>query len=309
LRPAMNGARADSGRVSMRPGNFRCAFVTGLLVCVCFGLTVLRSFAADDELAQRIKRWHTLYQNRAETLAPVEKKKDEEIKLTLVATPLQSFSNSVRPDDMHGTVHLWTLNGRPQMIGSVWSAFDQKNRAQRNLCYEFYNLSEWPLDVRVTDNASWTPKEGGIEWIALKDADPPAKSRPLRLAQMRRLMAEVRGEIDTGESELRMLSQPIYRYPETVPDVVDGAIFSFVMGTDPEIFVQLEARIEKVDAQPTWSLAPIRFTGSGILLKRHETIIWQRGVWENFSRDKVYDFLYGVEHLNAVDPDQPVPAK
>lgn len=293
----------------MRPGIPRCAIITGLLVCGCLGVAVPRGEAADDDVAQLIKRWHALYQNRAEALIPIEKGKEEEHKLTLVPTPLQTFSNSVRPDQMHGTVHLWTLNGRPRMIGSVWSALDQKNRAQRNLCYEFYNLSESPLDVRVTDNVSWTPKEGGIEWIALKDADAPAKSRPLRLAQMRRLMADLRGEIDTGESDLRLLSQPIYRYPEAVPDVVDGAIFSFVIGTDPEIFVQLEARVAKADAEPTWFLAPIRFTGSGILLKRHETIIWQRGVWENFSRDKVYDFLYGVEHLNALEPAVAVPAK
>lgn len=283
--------------------------ITGLLVCGCLGAAVRESISAEEDVAQLIKRWHALYQNRAEALAPVEKSQEGENKLKLVPTALQAFSNSVRPDDMHGTVHLWTLNGRPRMIGSVWSAFDQKNRAQRNLCYEFYNLSESPLDVRVNDNVSWTPKEGGIEWIALKDADTPAKSRPLRLAQMRRLMADVRAEIDTGESDLRLLSQPIYRYPEGVLDVVDGAIFSFVMGTDPEIFVQLEARVEKADAEPTWFLAPARFTGSGILLKRHETIIWQRGVWENFARDKVYDFLYGIEHLNAVNPNDPVPTK
>jgi hypothetical protein len=41
---------------------------------------------------------------------------------------------------------------------------------------------------------------------------------------------------------LRRLTQPIYRYQSTTSELVDGAMFAFVLGTDPELFLLLEAR-------------------------------------------------------------------
>ena len=261
-----------------------------------------RVAAPEDDDRSQIKRWHALYQRRAEALSVVEHFDDKKLLLKLKPEALQAFSNSVRPDQVHGTVHLWTHEGRPRVIGSVWSALDQKNRSQRNLCYEFHSLAESPITARINDNLEWNPKDPGIEWILIDDMDKPAMTRPLRLAQMRRLMVQIHGEINTGESELRLLTQPIYRYPEEIKGVIDGAVFSFVVGTDPEIFVLLEVQKKPESSQPTWSMAPIRFTGAGISLKRNEKTLWHRDVWKEFARDKIYDFLYGVEHLDAVLP-------
>ena len=33
---------------------------------------------------------------------------------------------------------------------------------------------------------------------------------------------------------MRLLAQPIYRYENTKGDLIDGALFAFVLGTDPE---------------------------------------------------------------------------
>ncbi|MAG94065.1 MAG: hypothetical protein CMJ48_09980 [Planctomycetaceae bacterium] len=42
--------------------------------------------------------------------------------------------------------------------------------------------------------------------------------------------------------QLRRLSQPIYRYESDNANLLDGAMFAFVQGTDPEVFLLLEAR-------------------------------------------------------------------
>src|SRR5262249_16389862 len=44
--------------------------------------------------------------------------------------------------------------------------------------------------------------------------------------------------------ELRLLPQPLYRYEpdRETPDLVDGALFGFVQGTDPQSLLILEAR-------------------------------------------------------------------
>ena len=62
--------------------------------------------------------------------------------------------------------------------------------------------------------------------------------------------------------ELRLLPQPLYRYESTDPDVLDGALFTFVTsaGTDPEALLLIEARKPSPTDSPIWHYAPARFT-------------------------------------------------
>ena len=62
--------------------------------------------------------------------------------------------------------------------------------------------------------------------------------------------------------ELRLLTQPLYRYKSTDPDVLDGALFAFVTsaGTDPEALLVLEARKTRATNAPVWHHAVARFT-------------------------------------------------
>ena len=61
------------------------------------------------------------------------------------------------------------------------------------------------------------------------------------------------------------MAQPLYRYPEQVSSVLDGAIFSFAMTTDPELLVLLEDR--EIDGQPTWHVAFARFGNKAMTVK------------------------------------------
>jgi hypothetical protein len=63
---------------------------------------------------------------------------------------------------------------------------------------------------------------------------------------MRRIAADfsakVKRDNDSRIELLRLLSQPLYRYVETPEGIKDGALFAFSTGTDPEVFLLLEAR-------------------------------------------------------------------
>ena len=41
---------------------------------------------------------------------------------------------------------------------------------------------------------------------------------------------------------MRLLAHPIYHYENTKGDLIDGGLFAFVQGTDPEVFLLVEAR-------------------------------------------------------------------
>jgi hypothetical protein len=60
----------------------------------------------------------------------------------------------------------------------------------------------------------------------------------------------------SSEVELRVLPQPLYRYETLPPNVLDGAMFGFALGTDPEVLVLLEARKSSSPGAPdSWYYA------------------------------------------------------
>jgi hypothetical protein len=56
---------------------------------------------------------------------------------------------------------------------------------------------------------------------------------------------------------LRLLTKPLVRYGKASAKVEDGALFSFVLGTDPEVFLMLEARPAKDGLEWQYALAPM----------------------------------------------------
>ena len=64
---------------------------------------------------------------------------------------------------------------------------------------------------------------------------------------MRELAAEFRAQDNfwgRGWTALRLLPTPISHYGKTGGTPEDGALFAFVLATDPEIFLFIEARRE-----------------------------------------------------------------
>jgi hypothetical protein len=55
--------------------------------------------------------------------------------------------------------------------------------------------------------------------------------------------------------DLRLLRQPLYRYNDDRGDLVDGAVFCFAQGTNPDVIVVLEARREDNDLVWQYGLA------------------------------------------------------
>src|SRR4029450_2592840 len=56
-----------------------------------------------------------------------------------------------------------------------------------------------------------------------------------------------------GTNTLRLVRQAVYRYEQTPQDVIDGGMFAFVQGTDPEVFLIVEA--VKTAEGPRWGYA------------------------------------------------------
>jgi hypothetical protein len=119
----------------------------------------------------------------------------------------------------------------------------------------------------------WTSDEPGVAWERLEGAPAPAATRAARLTQMRSHVRRYSVSIQVeGESDLRLMAQPLYRYPDAVAGVVDGAVFSFAMSTDPELLVLLEDR--EVAGKPAWHVAFARFGNKAMTVKDGERIVF-----------------------------------
>jgi hypothetical protein len=106
----------------------------------------------------------------------------------------------------------------------------------------------------------WHPSKPGLEFKPLPDAPKPAETEAQRARQMHALSQGFRASDNfktRGWSELRILPKPIARYGKAGTELIDGSLFAFVLGTDPEVLLFLEAR--KGENGPEWqyALAPM----------------------------------------------------
>ncbi|WLD12007.1 hypothetical protein [Planctellipticum variicoloris] len=249
-----------------------------------------------------LKRWAEIYSREAAAYE-LSLGRADAAKLTLHTLPVLQYSNPVRPTDQHGAVYLWTLDGRPEAIGSMWSSVDPKDARQRAMSHEFQSLSLAPLESRHARRIGrkgpvpdWKANEPGIALRPLTDAPAPGKTVTQRLRQMRQLAAGFSASITASDvevaSDLRLLPQPLLRYSSESAGVIDGALFAFVLATDPECLLLIELR-EAADG-PVWNYAAARFTNRPLKLMKGEQEMWSCAKAEDYVGNRPYFLYLGV---------------
>jgi hypothetical protein len=180
--------------------------------------------------------------------------------LKLNAVPVFRMGKQGAQEIEEGAIFLWIGEaGRPEAAIQV---FLIRNPSEPDglWLHEFTSLSPRPLTAVRDGRPRWSPRIGGLEFKPLPGAPKPAGSAAQRLRQMRSFAEDFRISDNfkvKGWSDLRLLPTPIARYGEPQVRVVDGALFAFVIGTDPEVFLFLELRTG--DDGPEWqyALAPM----------------------------------------------------
>jgi hypothetical protein len=201
--------------------------------------------------------------------------------LELVREPKLKWSNPTN-SDVQGSVFVWTREGRPLVVGSIYKWFSpQTIRAQGGLVmqHEFHSLAEGPLSARFHGRSVWATEEAGLKLMAVPDAAVPVANEVQRRLQLRKLAKEFSGVAhyrnETSDTELRLLPRPIHIYAAQKQGVLEGGLFVFVRGTDPELFLLVEAR-GKDAATARWQFAVARMTNMAELRLRHQN----KQVWE-----------------------------
>jgi hypothetical protein len=204
--------------------------------------------------------------------------------------------------DYNGEVYVWTHEGAAKVVGCIFSG--PRGAGARAIMHEFHTLAPGPLYSDQRGGSGWLPQEPGAMFEALLGAPEPATTRALRLTQMRDLARRFAAQVERDGSkwQMRLLSQPIYRYEITdeKSTIVDGAVFAFVWtaGTDPEALVVIEAR--RRDQGVRWYYAPARFTNEKAWLQYEGKEVWRADAATVGIFDGVTTKRYGAFQVKEI---------
>lgn len=188
----------------------------------------------------------------------------------LHAEPVLTWTNPIL-GAVYGDVFLWTEKGRPE----VAACFVKWYHPFTHRTHEFTSLSTAPVVGGRAGQTVWTPTRPGAELKPVPGAPEPGGSPAVRLRQMRDLARQFTGrqtDYHKVERDLRLLNQPLYRYGKTEGDLVDGALFAFALGTDPDAFLLIEDRV--VGGKAGWHYALARMTSLAMRISHQGRAVW-----------------------------------
>jgi hypothetical protein len=231
------------------------------------------AFAEEDKKPAAERRLEFAQQSAAKYRFRLDRKNPPQVKLQ--PRPLLRWNNQiVREDD--GMLFLWTEGdkGRPVaaaqffLVETVWN-------------HEFQSLSPHGFEARFAGEeagrGSWQPARAGVSLAMADNIESPAETPNQRLRQMKTIAERFTAAVDPdgrfdSPEELRLLTTPIYRYSATDDGVLDGAIFVFAQGTNPEVMLLIEADTDK----SVWRYGFARMSCFHLRVRRDNQIVWQR---------------------------------
>jgi hypothetical protein len=180
--------------------------------------------------------------------------------LKLVEKPVFRLGKQGADDLEDGAIFLWTADsGRPEAAIQVFLIKHPKE-PEGNWYHEFTSLAPSTISAASDGRPQWAPTMPGLEFKPMSDAPKPAQSAAQRIRQMRSLAERFRASDNfwhRGWSELRLLPTPVTRYGRAETKLVDGALFAFVLGTDPEVFLFIETGPSSDGLEWQYALAPM----------------------------------------------------
>lgn len=159
----------------------------------------------------------------------------EPVDLKLIERSVLNWTNPIRHADT-GIVVIWEDEGLPLAFGTLFST-------GRSYRHSLTSISQFPLGATYQGKATWTPTPG-VTWQEWKDEKTSiAKSKALRMVQMRSIARQFEFRLKSGDDvkRLRLMPQPLLRFKSEKHGVLDGAVMAFAEGNDAEVVFVLRA--------------------------------------------------------------------
>ena len=261
--------------VTMRTQTGLNPILACMLICLFFSGARVRAQAAqaakDDTKAIKSMVEDSIgwYQVFADASAPE----------AMTPHPVLRWRNATRgTQETEGVFVLWVNKGRPEASASIFPF-------EGVLHHEFVSLSR-VRNCRHGRTVGWSghPRARESSSKTYLKLPAPAETPAARLRQLKSAAGRFKVSL-TGwrgdkpdREELRMLPTVIYREEVSEasradPSWIDGGVFAFVQGTDPEAILVLEV-VRDRNGRPLWRYGFSRATSSGLLARLDKTVVW-----------------------------------
>jgi hypothetical protein len=213
------------------------------------------------------------------------------VAVPLVETPLLRYADAggITTD---GTIWAFGEKGRPVALAGVFYLREEGKP------------DEWSCELLALHNSTvsatggagwkWTPGEAHLRFNPL--GGRVSDDDKARLRQMKELARgfAVSDFFNGRPTQLRLMIQPLHRYADADGGLIDGAIFSFASGTNPEVLVLIEAR-KAVSGVVGWHFACARMAAAPCLVKRGEVEVWSCPPIDRWDANASYYSEFGPE--------------
>jgi hypothetical protein len=246
--------------------------VIGLILAAMVGVALSDEKADEAYRASQLNRMKSIAE-KFEVDAALGAKP---VKAKLMSNPLLKYNDSTRRNH-ESTLWLWTERELPSALMAV-EFYPNLPRGPRWL-FEIVSLSNSKIGVAHSGGWKWQAKQPGVKRQPLPGDLKPADKPALRLSQARQIrqrFAAHEKDDTVGRIELRPLSTPLYRYADEETGVIDGAVFAFANGTNPEVLLLLEAQRDAATKQPIWTYGFAQMTGAEVSASLDEREVWSQ---------------------------------
>lgn len=244
-----------------------------LVLAIAAGVAFGEEKADDESRAAHLQRMKSIA-GQFEIEASVDRKP---FAAKLAPKPLLRYNDPTRRQVDESTLWLWTERERPCALMAV-EFYPNSPKGPRWLV-EVVSLSDSRIGVTRGDRWKWQAKQPGVIRRPIPDGGEPSEKASLRLTQARQIRSRFAAhekEGTDGRIELRPLSNPIYRYKDEEAGVIDGLLFAFANGTNPEVLLVLEAQRETTTSAAIWIYGLAQMTGAGVYASLDDREVWQQ---------------------------------
>jgi hypothetical protein len=173
------------------------------------------------------------------------------VKVKRIDRPLLLFSDDTRADD-RGSLWAWSDKGRPLALFEIFQKATSRTVWTVGIC----NTSGGRLRAGRMGGPWWLENDSDIAFKDVPAAPPVAPEPALRQRQMKLLAQNFTAYTmfrDGVCTDLRRLDRPLHSYRDEEAGILEGGLFAFANGTNPELLLFIEARQGKGKAsKPAW---------------------------------------------------------
>jgi hypothetical protein len=180
---------------------------------------------------------------------------DKWTKVERIEKPLLFYSEPTRNND-RGSVWGWGPKGRPVALLELWQSPDDRTAWYFTIC----NTSGGKLRARRGGAPWWVENDSAADLKDVPGAPAPAAEAALRQRQLKLLAEKFTGhefwDPANTRYNLRLLKRPLCTYQDEAGGVLDGGLFTLANGTNPEIMLFVEARVDPENSSKrVWQFA------------------------------------------------------